>query len=349
MRTDKRIVMWLLALGWLVGCSEVKFQKAEVPSAKNNQPVCQTNCGSGSGYKKMTIDITVPQPNDKVDIVFVIDNSYSMATEQQNLGARFSNFVSSLSGVKYKIGFVTTDMTDGRAEFLTVAGTNRNYIDHTTSLYTASQQFQNTVRVGENGSGDERGIYAAYSAYKDSSSFFRPDATLSIVILSDEDERSVGRQAGTAGFEVFESYASVDYAETLVKSIPLSRKLSIHSIVIQSGDSYCRAVQDMQRGSSAYYGTEYELASELTGGVVGSVCSSDYGSMLSVIGEVINETKESVGLGCVPVIDDANGRTFEVIGEQALIDAVVLDGDKVLFEPPLQPGDKLTINYWCRK
>src|SRR5690349_494813 len=51
----------------------------------------------------------------KVDILFVVDNSGSMGTHQQNLSANVSKFTQAFikgSILDYNIGIVTTDMDD---------------------------------------------------------------------------------------------------------------------------------------------------------------------------------------------------------------------------------------------
>jgi hypothetical protein len=59
---------------------------------------------------------TVPaRPNDQVDVLFLIDNSGSMASKQRNLGQNFANFVSKLRDgngnlLDYRIAVVSTDV-----------------------------------------------------------------------------------------------------------------------------------------------------------------------------------------------------------------------------------------------
>ena len=61
-------------------------------------------------------DTWAQAPNNQVDILFVIDDSFSMEEEQQTLAAGFAAFASELesSGTDFQLGVITTsfDYTD---------------------------------------------------------------------------------------------------------------------------------------------------------------------------------------------------------------------------------------------
>lgn len=136
------------------------------------------------------------------DILFVVDNSGSMADEQANLAANFSAFINTIAGPQnnYRIAVVTTDTSagneaDGKREdnFETEPGTgvpaltspnlqgcvatdiptscfrgpnaNTRIIDSTVlDAATQISTFQDNVQVGSCGSGDEEGLEAMIRA-----------------------------------------------------------------------------------------------------------------------------------------------------------------------------------------
>lgn len=155
-------------------------------------------------------------PVRKVDILWVVDSSASMAPKQARLGASFTGFVNELVAarppVDFHVGVVTTDTDDpgsrgilrgwhaaGTAgDFLactpnpTGVGTSCNV--GTGSTAEAVAAFQDMVKVGTDGSSQERGLLAAYLALTNlanqTGGFLRPDASLYVVVVSDEDDAS---------------------------------------------------------------------------------------------------------------------------------------------------------------
>lgn len=86
-------------------------------------------------YEKVVYDLVV----GKVDIIFVMDNSSSMAREHRNISDQFKNFLRNVSDVDYRMAVITTDISsspgnpvrnasyqDGR--FISIAG--RPYLEN---------------------------------------------------------------------------------------------------------------------------------------------------------------------------------------------------------------------------
>jgi len=94
-----------------------------------------------------------------VDILWVVDNSESMAQEQQGLGESFQAFIDNLiqSGVDYHIGVVSTDTGDGGR--LHSGASSSSYIDPGTA--NASSAFLQNVKVGTAGARQEKGFESA--------------------------------------------------------------------------------------------------------------------------------------------------------------------------------------------
>ena len=92
-------------LGAALGCQDYLFEQ---------------KCPEAITESQITVPAAPPVP---VDILFVVDNSGSMADEQANLAANFNFFIDQVAGtVDYRIGIVTTDL-DSQVEV-----SPRNYI-----------------------------------------------------------------------------------------------------------------------------------------------------------------------------------------------------------------------------
>ncbi|KIG14249.1 hypothetical protein DB30_06998 [Enhygromyxa salina] len=158
----------------------------------------------------------------KVDLLFVIDNSGSMQDEQASLVASFEGFVAGIQAElsqaeSYHIGVVTTDAYSGNGSGCNTLGalvtstsgdasSNTNcepfssgarYLDETEPDLAA--KFSCIAQVGISGSGDEIQAQAGYHALSPlmngpgacNEGFIRDDALLVVVIISDENDQEV--------------------------------------------------------------------------------------------------------------------------------------------------------------
>jgi hypothetical protein len=121
------------------------------------------------------------------DILFVIDNSGSMAEEQAYLTENFEAFISTLqaSDADYQLAVITTDNPHFRGDIMTQDTPN------------AVDAFNSQALAGTGGSGDERQQEMPYQATESGgdagpgSDFLRDGAMLAIVVVTDEaDEYS---------------------------------------------------------------------------------------------------------------------------------------------------------------
>ncbi|MBX7096334.1 MAG: hypothetical protein K1X89_01360 [Myxococcaceae bacterium] len=158
----------------------------------------------------------------KVDILWVVDSSGSMAPKQARLAANFNGFISQLVNatipIDFHIGVVTTDTDDpktrGALRTWSLAPYSGDYIACTPQptggslcntapsvdggTTAAVLAFNQMALVGTQGSAQERGLLAAYLALTNpanvstasSERFIRNDAALYVVVVSDEDDSS---------------------------------------------------------------------------------------------------------------------------------------------------------------
>ncbi len=154
---------------------------------------------------------------DKMDVLFVIDNSGSMGQEQTNLIANFPQFISVLesSGLDYRVAVTTTGRNysyamqspfggaipmsvDGgdNGAMLRPAACNmtRRWIEKGDA--DPSGTFSCVANVGTSGPSDEMPLSAMRDAFEErmsdgtNSGFRRSDALLGVVFLTDEEDCS---------------------------------------------------------------------------------------------------------------------------------------------------------------
>lgn len=137
----------------------------------------------------------------KVDILFVVDNSGSMATHQKNLAANVTKFTSTFtksSVLDYNIGVVTTDMQGSswgsRKICCGQLYGNTKVVNKNTP--GADRILASNLIVGIDGSASEASfdpVVAALSAPLMGSwnaGFYRQDASLVVIFLTDAEDQS---------------------------------------------------------------------------------------------------------------------------------------------------------------
>ena len=120
-----------------------------------------------------------------LDVLWVIDNSGSMNQFQTSLSTNISSFITAFAqtGADYHMGVITTD----RYAISTIL---------TPQSANVEQQLGNLVVQGTYGSGMEKGIEMSHKALSSAASagpgsaFFREDATLVVIYVSDEQDWS---------------------------------------------------------------------------------------------------------------------------------------------------------------
>lgn len=275
-----------------------------------------TGADTGSGIKlDVGSDTTTGEPGEgcpSVDILFVIDNSGSMADQQESLVASFPGFIAAvqaqLGGAKsYHIGVVTSDIYPDNApncieigDLITRTG-GPSSSDMECQPFTSGTRFLDETEpdlgakfacmglVGTGGSSDERPIRGMLDALKPDNNgpqgcnalFSRPEALLVIVIISDEDDVPDGCDGMTCM-----SYGSGGtkeewYAELLSYRNDVPENIVVLALIGRKLDNPCGAVP----------------ASRLLGftnlfderGFIGDVCAADYAPFFSEALPVIGE------------------------------------------------------------
>lgn len=150
-------------------------------------------------YVEVT-DIRSQDAAKKVDILFVIDNSGSMAEEQRKLKDNFEAFITELTKEDlndYQIGIITTDMRE--PIFLgKLQGTPRIINGKSMSKRQVIDAFTKNVMVGTTGTSYEKSLDAVKLALSPAMTkeggynqgFLRDGAMLAVIFVGDEDDCS---------------------------------------------------------------------------------------------------------------------------------------------------------------
>ena len=313
-----------------------------------------------------------------IDVLFVIDNSRSMNKERKNLSEKIDGFLQKVEGFDWQIGVISTEIENKEdlGEILRGEVSEDNdyksgrliffdedlYILHSgVKIQGLFEETMQTIPVDDKG--DEQAIYATVLAIERAldgqreGEFFRPDAHLSIVVLSDENENSDGGydNKGVLVDPDKIQYTPSDFLTFAKNFFGADKEILWHSIVIMSGDEECRQRTKEQR-TAARYGRHYEELSRLTGGVIGSICSENYTNLLKDIGQTVKDLQDTISLECVPEDTNLDGRPDLLITHRAADESDYLDyqgtyslrGQKLVFDEYMEPGD-YELKFSCRK
>jgi hypothetical protein len=325
------------------GCSNVGFES--IPKLS-----CDSSSSPGTSCQLVGSDLyyNMTFHTGDVDILIVDDNSGSMWAHQQQMAKAFPNFISQLSGLFYQMAIITTDVSaspnngpssangngafqDGQfLPFQSTSGvaSGLNVINQSTSnaddLFRGTIQRQETLNcqnanfaTGACPSDDERGIYALnMAADRNQNGFFRTGAPLEVIILSNEDERSMGGVNYNDGNtpSALENYDQPGTFVAKMAALYPTKIVTVHSVVTDSQACLKSQFNISTAGTVTfgYLGTQYMSLSNpssalmalghINMGTVGSICAVDYGAQIgSIAQEVANNAKSNTKqLPCNP-------------------------------------------------
>lgn len=255
-----------------------------------------------------------------VDILWVVDSSFSMDEEQVQLASHASTFITFLSTapVDFQLGVTTTDGAAAGALLGPLLGTD------TAELTDA---FVGQVTSVGDGDRTEVGFQATLAAAEGGQ--LRPEADLEIVFFADEDDQS---ELTPSAF-----IAALDEAHP-------DGEVAVNAITGDLPDG-CASI-----AAAADPAPRYIKAQEQTGGLRESICSYDYDAMLERMALKVLGLEVRFALAKLPEL-----ATMEVRVDGALVhrrdrhgwrydagdNSIVFDGYAV---PP--PGAGIDIAYY---
>lgn len=264
----------LVLLLLLAGCSEDSLAPYEAP--KSDPDIAEPNI---AGPNVEAPDIRAPdhwvdvfqQRDAKVDVLWVIDVSDSMEDERTQLTANFDSFMASLtnSGAQYQIGVTTTDLS-GNGGGGTLIGPNPVISPATADPEAA---FAQNLTLSPTLAAEQPLESARLVLSTDAgNALVRPDAALAVIILTDEDDSSIG----DGGF----------YARDFLSSKgPGNQNLVTVSAIAGEVPSGCVIPgYEGVLGAGARSADKIDEVVTATNGVFGSICDQDFGPTLDGIG-----------------------------------------------------------------
>ncbi len=301
------------------GLLEVDSDDPNLPHAMADQEGLGIAGGS-------TTDNFQQQGNNWADVLWVVDNSCSMGDEQGKLGDDFSYFHSIINnaGVDYHIATVTTDDDDFQGGQKVIYPTTPN----------GASVFEANCNVGTNGSGTERGLKFGYDGLvkarnntSPNQNFWRDDAGLRVVFVSDENDDSGDWSSYLTSYQAMK--ANPDH-------------------VILSGivgtDGY-NAVSCSGQGGGADPGDGYVEVANATGGVLGSICDNSWSTTLTNLAWITVNLADTFTLSNVPIQNTIDVTINGVAVYQGYSYDPALNA--IVFSPNYVPddGDIVSVHY----
>lgn len=269
--------------------------------------------GGGGGGGDEFADARPSEPCNKMDILFVIDDSGSMAEEQTNLATNFPQFINVIDNymttagdlLDYRVAVTTTgrdvDYTivlpppfgaslpisesGANGEMLQKCGMSQRWLNRNDTDVAGT--FSCVANVGTSGPSLEMPLYTTELALKDrmadgtNAGFLRDDALLAIVMLTDENDCS----RRDNNFEVENDACDppgpehIDPAETVafLDSLTGNRSRWATAVIAGPGPGTCESNFGL-----AYEATRLKDFVTLTGqnAVFSSICDGDLSSAL---------------------------------------------------------------------
>lgn len=306
-------------------------------------PMALTVKGKASANPSQT-DVFPPEAQNsqnKVDVLFVMDNSGSMMEEQAALAQNFPTFLSSAiaQGIDFQIGVTTTGVDPSSGGWTTcpggvqggeagrlfpVVGTSPRII--TAQTPNPHAVFSNNINVGTC-HWDEKGLEAARLAVTEplksgsNAGFVRADAKLALVFVSDEEDYST--QPSSFYLSAFIAAKGGDQSKVTASAIVGPANLGACPTASASGSRY------------AY------VANQL-GGVVQSICAPDWSQVLSSIASSVFQGRARFNLSRTPVASSIVVTVDGVVATGWTYDAASND---VVFGNPVNKTSSVVITY----
>ena len=271
-------------------------------------------------------------PLPRVDVLWIIDDTGSMAAEQARLADSFEVFVQGLDALEidFQLGVVTTDMSAGEGGVLL----GNPWV--VTSLHADPvEAFVANSAVGTAGAGPEAGLAAMVAALKEPNrsganrGFRREDAALHVVVLSDADDRS-------------QDWLGADPVGTALALLEDERQRTSRtarfSAVVGDAPLGCFSSE-----GSADAGIRYLQVVANSGGSHASICSDDFGPLLENLGVVGVEYPVRFPLQAEPDAESVRVSLGGVAQEEGWI--LELLPAAIVFDVAPAPEERIDVQY----
>jgi len=270
-------------------------------------------------YEDIVTDLHEQGEVTPADILFVVDNSGSMSSNQTQLANNFDTFINvfSASGVDYQIAFITTDSPSFVGDIITAATAD-----------PAAEAMYQIASIGYHGSPLEKGFDMSYQATSSGgdagpgSTFLRDGARLVVIYISDESDFST-------------TISSATDMEAHLYSLKPSSALVVSHAVAGDVPSGCTG------NGGAQAGTDYhDLVTSMSGTFL-SICAEDWGTPME---ELARDSLGLVefGLSQTPIEDTIWVTVDGTVSADWIYDA---SDESIIFIIPPTEGSEIAITY----
>lgn len=338
-----------------VSCQRDDGQFVNASFCTGTRPASSRTCNNQtcepttSCTDQRSINRKVEASSSLLDVLLIVDDSGSMAPDNLKLANKLKGFTDDLTNrckVNWQMCVTTTDVSYYKGRPIMWQGLGHHILKPTTP--NINKVIVDTIKwIGHGWSNDEQGIKAMNMSVLDNSrsKCFRKNAALSVIVISDEDERSVGGNASLSSVQ----YKPLEplnqpssFSKTVKETFGNQKKFNVNSIIVK--DSSCKATQDAQgAGSKSFYGTKYQALSTSTGGGIGSICSSDYKPHLNLFANHIVRTMSSISMQCNPV----KVPSLTIRPAPPANQTISILGNEIYFTPVIQGPADVTGSYCC--
>jgi hypothetical protein len=319
-----------------VAVEETKIPRGDMgDNEPNDKNTDSEKDGTNTSVRLEPVTLNYTQnAGNKVDILWVIDTSGSMEEEQDYLGDNFNGFIRGManSGLDFQTAVTSTDIcpshspsdlsqvvcpneTDKddsvhlRGSF--VGRTGRKVLKHDDSDLV--RKFNAYTALGINGSQFEHGLKAADMAVEkvlsgENEDLIRSDAFLAIIVVSDEEDDGIGlgmKDAYTEKNFVSLGLTTFKFTHTdLIDHLKIVKgvgKFAISAITgtRKSNGKLCTS----EHSNPKEEGTQYINAAKDSGGIVQSICDTDWEASLSKMGADLSSQISQIALERAPAAD----------------------------------------------
>ena len=271
----------------------------------------------------------------RVDVLWVVDNSGSMANERERLAASFERFMTVLARrrIDYHVGVISTHVDEESGGELRAAEGLRMITPDTANaipIFATMVEFEPGRERREQGFEAMRRALSAPLTDGANRGFLRPDGALAVVLVSDEDDGSFGEPEHFARF--------LQHTRR-----PGDERLATLSAIVGLPPDGC-----VPPGEEHIFGADADPAErtlravEVTGGLAGSICETDFDPLLEALGQRVSVLTRIFPLSGLPQEDTITVRVDDAVVPAQGPDGVAWeyrsDIRSVVFEEHTVPG-----------
>ena len=300
----------------------------EISSNDPATPIATADHDGMGDYEAWILDNFNQDGTVAVDILFVIDNSGSMGSNQTNIKNNFDAFMSAFNaaGVSYQVALITTDSADFVGGVIT-----NSTVDPVT-------EFNDQIdSIGTRGSAYEKGLWYAYESTTSgdaspgsSTGFFRSDARLVVVYVSDEPDFS-HQTYGSGGSTTM---VPSDYSTSLL-SLKSSSDLVVAHAIAGDYPSGCTT-----NGGAQFGDGYYDVVNDLSGTFM-SICASDWSVTMDTL------ARDSMAILSFPLSESPIEDTITVSVDGVLSSDWIYDSsaNSITFTVAPADGSSIDVQY----